>query len=448
MILAMNFDFSWFLTIPGMLITGGVLLLIIALIIFIATSSKKDKNKKDNQNADVNAASQVGAQAMVDNSQVMAPPMVPGVTPPTGAIPEVSDMQMGGTMDTPPVMGGQAMPPAMDNNMGMPTAPVMPNLGNGMPDLVPDVAPMDTSMPSMDANPIPVQEPAMEPLAPTVDLTPPTEPAPYVVSPVQDASPAALEPTLSTEPAPVAVETPPVSSMSGIESVSVDNNSVTEVAQPSISMPEAVAPVEASPVPENDVPVQEAVQPTIYGGASPVVPEINVDNQTHQIYGGANPLENTQAIPSVSPEVEVPNVVPTPVVDVAPTPIQPEPVAVVPESAPVSSPTVVEEVSVNPPIPQVETVNPQPVVSASPVVPTPVMPEAVSAPAVDSVVPTVQESSVLQPETVMPQVQAPVSQEPVVPQVETTPVMPTPVAPAQPIQATVEATAPVEVVEI
>ena len=39
-------DFQWFLTIPGLLISGGVLLLIIALIIFISTSGKKT-NKED-----------------------------------------------------------------------------------------------------------------------------------------------------------------------------------------------------------------------------------------------------------------------------------------------------------------------------------------------------------------------------------------------------------------
>ena len=31
----MKFSLDWFLTIPGMLVTGGVLLLIIAIIIFI-----------------------------------------------------------------------------------------------------------------------------------------------------------------------------------------------------------------------------------------------------------------------------------------------------------------------------------------------------------------------------------------------------------------------------
>ena len=39
----MNFDLSWFKTVPGLLITCGVVLLIIALIIFIVTS-KNNKN--------------------------------------------------------------------------------------------------------------------------------------------------------------------------------------------------------------------------------------------------------------------------------------------------------------------------------------------------------------------------------------------------------------------
>ena len=39
----MKFDLSWFKTIPGLLITFGVVLLIVALIIFIVTSSKNKK---------------------------------------------------------------------------------------------------------------------------------------------------------------------------------------------------------------------------------------------------------------------------------------------------------------------------------------------------------------------------------------------------------------------
>lgn len=46
MILA-TFSLDWFMTIPGMLITGGVLFLIIALIIFIVTGNKKPKTNKE-----------------------------------------------------------------------------------------------------------------------------------------------------------------------------------------------------------------------------------------------------------------------------------------------------------------------------------------------------------------------------------------------------------------
>lgn len=41
----MNFDFNWFLTVPGMLISCGVLLLIVALIVLIVSSAKKKKEK-------------------------------------------------------------------------------------------------------------------------------------------------------------------------------------------------------------------------------------------------------------------------------------------------------------------------------------------------------------------------------------------------------------------
>ena len=57
-------DFSWFGTIPGMLITGGVLLLIISLIIFISTMGKKGKKDKNS----VEEKSLEGAKEMVSES--------------------------------------------------------------------------------------------------------------------------------------------------------------------------------------------------------------------------------------------------------------------------------------------------------------------------------------------------------------------------------------------
>lgn len=57
-------DFSWFFTIPGMLISGGVLFLIGALIMFIATTGNKNKNKNEKN---MSAQSAMGAQEMINN---------------------------------------------------------------------------------------------------------------------------------------------------------------------------------------------------------------------------------------------------------------------------------------------------------------------------------------------------------------------------------------------
>ena len=77
-------------------------------------------------------------------------------------------------------------------------------------------------------------------------------------------------------------------------------------------MPEAVP---AAPVMPEAVPVApvEASAPVIYGGASPVVNDINLNqDQPHQIYGGADPLENTQPIPAVQTIQAVQPVAPVP----------------------------------------------------------------------------------------------------------------------------------------
>ena len=166
------YDFSWFTTVPGMFITGGVVLLLIALIILVITGKKSKKGQQAVQEA--NEQPQVAAQPMVQPEPVAVAPV------------EV--------------------------------APVMPEV------------------------------------------------APVEVAPV---------------------------------------------------MPQ-VAPVEVAPV------VEPA--PTIYGGVSPSV-EVNFEQpQNHQIYGGADPLENTQSIPAVQPQqpVEAVPVINEPVM-VQPTEVAPAP---------------------------------------------------------------------------------------------------------------------------
>ncbi len=84
----------------------------------------------------------------------------------------------------------------------------------------------------------------------------------------------------------------------------------TPVVEPTMPVVEQATPVvETAPVVEQLVTptVQAAPQPVIYGGASPVVQDLNFQqNSTHQIYGGANPLENTQSIPIMETQASQP----------------------------------------------------------------------------------------------------------------------------------------------
>lgn len=51
-----NFDLNWFTSVPGMLISCGVLLLIVALIVFIVSSAKGKKEKNPLKEENVAAA--------------------------------------------------------------------------------------------------------------------------------------------------------------------------------------------------------------------------------------------------------------------------------------------------------------------------------------------------------------------------------------------------------
>ena len=50
----MSFDISWFGTLPGLFITGGVILLIVALVILIITGKKSKKEKAAKLKAESN----------------------------------------------------------------------------------------------------------------------------------------------------------------------------------------------------------------------------------------------------------------------------------------------------------------------------------------------------------------------------------------------------------
>lgn len=383
----MNFDLSWFTTIPGLFITGGVILLIIALVILIITG-KKTKKEKEAQSADSNM--QGGVQPVpAMNANVGVPTMNAPVTPNpmmgVNTAPTVAP-----TINTQPVMPNND--PMVGVNSQMPEVnmnvnPVVnPNVtGNevlGMPTDIPNVVdPMAVPMNDFNATNVntdannnlnmvqdntynsnvvetfnneptpvvPVDAVSVAPVeeiavAPVESISTPVESVP--VAPIEMGSVMPESLTVNspvTETAPV-VDVPLVNDTTPIVDNNFGNQNVAEtinqpLGQEIQGIPAAVQDVPTYPAPEPIVtePVvvpEPAVQPVIYGGANPTVSSINVNQDTnHQIYGGADPLQNTQPIPTVAP--------------VEPVVVQnPEPVMVTPEVLP-------QQVPVSNPVPEV-----------------------------------------------------------------------------------------------
>lgn len=319
----MNFQFDWFLTLPGLFITGGVILLVIALIILLVTNrkSKKEKNPlEENTESSTNLATQ---NTMNPNLGMNG-----------------MDAQVNTMATTETVTPDVATPNSVNQDFVIPpaTAPVDMNVSNE-PQVV-DPATVMAATANTDINTaipvVPAPESNTITEAPVVD--------PIAVSNVT----ANVQPQVQPGPAPVETLT-------------------TE---------QAVSPVENAVNPT-----------TIYGGANPTIPNVSVNNNSaHQIYGGANPLENTQNVPNTVPTTPVVNPVPTvePIRPVAPTvqPVNPVPVGPsvqpVVEPVPSVSPTVAPTVTPNVPpttMPNVAPTKPQPVQPQPFVQPQPAAPQ-------------------------------------------------------------------------
>ena len=237
MILA-SFSLDWFMTIPGMLITGGVVFLIIALIIFIATGNKKSKTNKEVQA--VQEASKQEAVATA-NQTVTQTPVVPTnnqvVTPQPVVTPE-------------PVVPATPVNSMAEKSVKEEVEPAV--FTATIPE---DIAP----------------QPVVQQSVPVVNST---------VSPIVNNK--TVSPTMPT-PAVPTIEQTPVVNQPVVPSIPVNEEKKETIQTPSFDMP-------------------------------------------RQIYGGANPLENTQSVPIVPSrpvvtkevKVEVPTVA-TPTVPVTPS---------------------------------------------------------------------------------------------------------------------------------
>ena len=107
---------------------------------------------------------------------------------------------------------------------------------------------------------------------------------------------------------------------------------VEEIKPETLDTPVVEAPVAEAPA-AVEAPVVESLDdtPVVYGGASPEVKDVALEEKPREIYGGANPLENTSPIPTA--EVKAAVETPAPVVEApaaveAPAPVVEAPAAV------------------------------------------------------------------------------------------------------------------------
>ena len=358
----MSFDLSWFTSAGGLLITGGVILLTIALIILIVTGKKPKKDKN------------VGAVPTENQVQVTNTPvgMNPNMLQQNNVQPVISgtdSFAMNGGVVTDASVS--SVPSSPVENVSMPmTEPVstVDSLANPQMPVSPMVGDVASSSP-VEAVTMPMTEPVstVDPLAnPQMPVSPMggdvVSPSPVETTsiPMVEAMPASDNLAVSTEP--VSFEAPQIPVVNPT-APSIEENNVVGPDIPAAPLVESTMP---SPiVPEiNTQPTMQIVdtpvsssEPVIYGGASPIVSDINFNQNTdHQIYGGADPLENTQPVPQVAAVPEVAPVAPAapevaPVAPAVPTVQEVAPVA--PAVAPVA-----------PAVPQVQPVE------AAPAVPT------------------------------------------------------------------------------
>lgn len=283
----MSFNPGWFLTLPGILITSGVILLLIALILLL-TSAKKEEEEEN--------VSPVNSFTTPNVETPVAPEPVQINVPQAPAQEEIK-----------PIIAEQpTIQPAQSNAEPQIAqhSPMTSNIGAGILDIA-----------NNNTKPV-VEEVAM---------------------PTKTETPGVLNIGESIVPEQTQSE----------EIASININNVVPPAETPVINPTPV--VNATPV-VPQAPVQEEVKPvittepvqpvSIYGGVSPTIDikKENLQQEKAVIYGGADPLENTAPIPTVA-HPAYSTVIPTP------QPVTPK----VNEAKlvdPIATPEVVEEAAI------------------------------------------------------------------------------------------------------
>ena len=245
-ILEIAFSVDWFLTIPGMLITAGVFLLIIAFIMMLVGSKKNKKEEKIENNQ--------------TNSEVVASPVQPEAV----VAPQNVDVQV-----------------ATSEPLGP----------------IPEVSTIDMSQPVV----APIEMPTISPVASAEVVEPMAMP---VVEPVVDA----VQPVVEVNPVEVIVPIEPVAIIDSSEEV-IPTEKIESVAEVVLEQPDAtnLEKTSVNIYGGNPIPTIEAIPDTprpIYGGADPLeatqnLPKVDIHHEPYS--GGQVEVVTPMPIPEIQP---------------------------------------------------------------------------------------------------------------------------------------------------
>ena len=378
----MNFDLSWFTTIPGLFITAGVILLIIALIILIITGKKSQKEKKAKEaKQEENSTPMMTSPTNTNQDVAMQQPMTNTVAQPMPAtnmntisqtespsaipMPNGNITNFGGVTAQPIVQEPMMQQPMPEQSFQQPVMPEqmmqqpMPEQSFQQP-VMPEQM-MQQPMPEQSFQQPVIPEQMMQQPMPEQSFQQPVMPEQMMQQPI----PNPVQPASQTfEPQPVAPQ-PFVSAPNEVQQaipeqvVSQPMPEQSYIANPDTNQIPEVTPqtptfqdnnVQNNVIPETQQPINDFNQnvqsnlqpePVIYGGANPNVTDLNLNSEPHQIYGGADPMANTQTIPTIpvatNPEPVVPSEpVIQSVASINPQPVQAAPVTAVPQVNPIN----------------------------------------------------------------------------------------------------------------
>ena len=261
-----NFDFSWFLTTPGILTGVGCLLIIISIIIFLS-SLKGKKNKVKDGEVEVNQSVQVPD---VNPVNVGTEPINFAKTlEPTPIV--NNDVNAGGTPEVTPVQVTPVMPETVMVDQTVTTQSVQPTTP-----VMPEVTPIN-----IEPQITPVETQPMQPTAPVMPEVTPINIEPQI-TPVE---------TQSVQPnAPVMPEVTPINIEPQITPVE------TQPMQPAAPVMPEVTPINIEPQ-ITPVEPQSVQQPSYVQTPQQTIPQ----GMQNVIYNAPNPINGTGVMPQINP---------------------------------------------------------------------------------------------------------------------------------------------------